>query len=67
MSLPSVHRRERRPISEPDRAGIASVAASDEVSQEQCRQLRLRREQQVDEELAHSFPASDPPSWVHGT
>lgn len=28
---------------------------------------RLRREQLVDEILAGSFPASDPPSWVQGT
>jgi hypothetical protein len=26
-----------------------------------------RREQRIDEELAQSFPASDPPSWVQGT
>ncbi|WP_237711783.1 lipoyl synthase [Rhodanobacter sp. 115] len=25
------------------------------------------REQRIDAELAQSFPASDPPSWVHGT
>ncbi|MEO7065824.1 MAG: hypothetical protein ABI114_02850 [Rhodanobacter sp.] len=26
-----------------------------------------QREQMIDEELAQSFPASDPPSWVQGT
>ena len=25
------------------------------------------REAMIDEQLAHSFPASDPPSWVQGT
>ncbi len=33
----------------------------------ELRQFRLRREQRLDEELAPSFPASDPPSWVDGT
>lgn len=26
-----------------------------------------QREQRIDEELAQSFPASDPPSWVRST
>lgn len=28
---------------------------------------RKQCEQRIDEELDDSFPASDPPSWVHGT
>lgn len=31
------------------------------------RDFTRRREQRFDEELAQSFPASDPPSWVQGT
>ena len=50
------------PISQhaPD-AGISDdvLAARGEVA-------RLRREQRLDDELAQSFPASDPPSWVLG-
>lgn len=31
------------------------------------RKVRRTREERIDEELAQSFPASDPPSWVSGT
>ncbi len=36
-----------------------SVHDTDEVIRE--------REDLIDDQLAHSFPASDPPSWVQGT
>lgn len=67
MSLSVLRRRLYCPVNEPDRAGIAGAATPHDAQQERHRELLVRREQQIDEELAHSFPASDPPSWVQGT
>lgn len=33
---------------------------------DELRQARLKREERIDNELVQRFPASDPPSWVHG-
>lgn len=41
--------------------------AAEQVVKDLREARRLRREQRLDEELAQSFPASDPPSWVLGT
>ncbi len=67
MSLSVMRRRLYCPVNEPDRAGSAGAATLHDAQQERHRELRVRRELRIDEELAHSFPASDPPSWVQGT
>jgi hypothetical protein len=46
----------------PERGGIGGSGLSATAALE----LRAQREQRIDEELAQSFPASDPPSWVQG-
>ncbi len=49
-----------------ERAQIPEPKVPDEVVKDLNESHRLRREQRLDEELAQSFPASDPPSWVLG-
>lgn len=61
MSLPVLHHRLHRPVTGQDHAGSAATRAEESASA-----ARMQREQRIDEELAQSFPASDPPSWVQG-
>lgn len=49
-----------------DSAPTRDPGATDRAATD-LQQLRARREQRIDDELAQSFPASDPPSWVLGT
>ena len=58
------HRSLRRSLNGPDAAGVVpGRKASAAFAVESV----LAREQRIDDELARSFPASDPPSRVQGT
>jgi len=46
----------------PERGGVSGPG----LSAASALELKQQRERRIDEELAQSFPASDPPSWVQG-
>jgi len=60
MSL--FHRPLHRHAVVPARSG----SGGPELAATTAAESRRQREQRIDEELAQSFPASDPPSWVQG-
>ena len=57
--MSAFHRPLHRHAVVPERGGIGGPGLS-------ALELTLQREQRIDAELAQSFPASDPPSWVQG-
>ncbi|AGG89392.1 MULTISPECIES: hypothetical protein [Rhodanobacter] len=61
-----VRRSLRRSLTGPDAAG-AVLAPGRKLFVAPAGESVLAQEQRVDDELAQSFPASDPPSWVQGT
>ena len=65
MSFPVSH---RFPFCSPAGADCAESGgvAVEIAAARKLREHRLERERLIDEELAQSFPASDPPSWVQG-
>jgi len=65
MSLPVSHRFPFRSPARMDSAGSGDAVVETGAAR-RSRELRLKRERLIDEELAQSFPASDPPSWVQG-
>ncbi len=65
--FPSIaHRLPRRSLVGPDSAGAVAASGRRPPTLEADESV-LAWERRIDDELAQSFPASDPPSWVLGT
>jgi hypothetical protein len=60
--MSAFHRPLHRHAVVPERGGVSGSG----LSAASALELKQQREQRIDEELAQSFPASDPPSWVQG-